>query len=58
MIRPHTFPCTIPRADADALHRASGRVYSETLVWHYRVYRLQRRKVFLLARNNRTGTPH
>jgi putative transposase len=39
MIRTHTFPCTIPREDADALNRESGRVYTETLVWHYRIYR-------------------
>jgi len=39
MIRTHTFPCTLPRAEADALNRESGRVYSETLIWQYRVYR-------------------
>ncbi len=32
-------PCAIPRAEADALNRESGRVYTETLVWHYRIYR-------------------
>ena len=32
MIRTHTFPCALPRAEADALNRESGRVYSETLM--------------------------
>jgi putative transposase len=39
MIRTHTFPCMLPRAEADALNRESGRVYSETLIWQYRIYR-------------------
>jgi putative transposase len=39
MIRTHIFPCSLPRADADALNRESGRVYSETLVWQYRIKR-------------------
>jgi putative transposase len=39
MIRTHAFPCTLPRAEADALNRESGRVYSETLIWQYRIYR-------------------
>jgi putative transposase len=41
MIRTHRVPCTLPKAEADALNRESGRVYSETLVWHYRLYRRQ-----------------
>jgi len=39
MIRTHTFACALPKADADALNRESGRVYSNTLVRHYRIYR-------------------
>ncbi len=39
MIRTHMFPCTLSRAEADALNRESGRVYSETLVWQYRIKR-------------------
>ena len=39
MIRTQVFPCCLPKIEADALNRESGRVYTETLVWHYRVYR-------------------
>lgn len=39
MIRTHTLPCTLARAEADALNRESGRVYTETLIWQYRIYR-------------------
>lgn len=39
MIRTHTLPCSLPRTEADALNRESGRVYTETLVWQYRIYR-------------------
>jgi hypothetical protein len=39
MIRSHTFRCVLPRADADALNRESGRVYTQTLIWQYRIYR-------------------
>jgi len=39
MIRTHIVPCQLPRADADALNRESGRIYSETLIWQYRIYR-------------------
>jgi putative transposase len=39
MIRTHTFPCSLPRSEADALNRESGRIYSETLIWQYRIYR-------------------
>jgi putative transposase len=42
MIRTHTLPCTLPKADAEALNRESGRVYTETLLWHYRIYRRKR----------------
>ena len=39
MIRTHMIPCHLPRAEADALSTESGRVYTLTLVWHYRIYR-------------------
>ena len=39
MLRTQIFPCRLPQAEADALNRESGRVYTETVVWHYRVYR-------------------
>jgi putative transposase len=39
MIRTHEFPCQLNRAEADALNRDSGRLYTQTLVWHYRIYR-------------------
>ena len=43
MIRTHILPCRLPRADADALNRESGRISTEVLVWHYRIYRRTRR---------------
>jgi putative transposase len=39
MIRTHLFPCSLSRAEADALNRESGRIYTAVLVRHYRVYR-------------------
>jgi putative transposase len=39
MIRVISFQCSLPKADADGLNRESGRIYSNVLVWHYRVYR-------------------
>jgi putative transposase len=39
MIRTHILDCHLPRAEADALNRESGRIYNEVLVWHYRIYR-------------------
>jgi putative transposase len=39
MIRTHILPCGLPRAEADALNRESGRIYSDVLVTQYRVYR-------------------
>jgi putative transposase len=41
MIRTRSIACSLPKAEADALNRESGRVYTETLVWHYRIYRRQ-----------------
>jgi putative transposase len=39
MIRTHILPCGLPREEADALNRESGRIYTDVLVWHYRIYR-------------------
>jgi hypothetical protein len=39
MMRVQIFPCSLAKADADALNRESGRVYTNMLVWHYRIYR-------------------
>jgi putative transposase len=39
MIRTHIIECHLNRAEADALNRASGAIYSRTLITHYRVYR-------------------
>jgi putative transposase len=39
MIRTYIIECYLNRAEADALNRASGAVYTRTLVTHYRVYR-------------------
>jgi putative transposase len=39
MIRTHFISCTLPRDLANALNRESGRIYTEMLVTHYRVYR-------------------
>ena len=39
MIRTHTIPCALPPDQARDLNRESGRVYTETLVHHYRTYR-------------------
>ena len=39
MIRTHILPCGLPRAEADTLNRESGRIYTDVLVWHYRIYR-------------------
>jgi hypothetical protein len=34
MMRVQTFPCSLPKADMDALNRKSGRVETNTVVWH------------------------
>ncbi len=44
MIRTHIIPCDLPKAAADVLNRASGAIYTRTLVTHYRVYRKRGRK--------------
>lgn len=41
MIRTRSLPCELPKSDADALNRESGRIYTETLVWHWRLCRRQ-----------------
>jgi putative transposase len=45
MIRTESIPCTLPKAEADALNRESGRLYTQTLVWHWRI---QNRKAIWL----------
>lgn len=49
MLRTVQFACVLPKAEADTLNRESGRVYSNTLIWHYRVYR--RLGVWLAPKN-------
>jgi putative transposase len=39
VIRTHILPCRLPKAVADTLNLESGRLYTQTLVAHYRVYR-------------------
>jgi putative transposase len=39
MIRTHIIPCALPKIAADTLNRASGAIYTRTLITHYRVYR-------------------
>ena len=56
-------PCTLPPEVADALNRESGRIYSQVLVEHYRIYR--KKGIWLSAASaeklndcyNRQGTP-
>jgi putative transposase len=48
MIRTVYFRCELPRAMAEALNAESGRIYSEVLVEHYRVWR---KKGVWLSRN-------
>jgi len=49
MLRTVQFACPLSKAEADALNAESGRVYTDTLVRHYRVYRKQ--GVWLAPRN-------
>ncbi|HEY7348230.1 MAG TPA: transposase [Ktedonobacterales bacterium] len=42
MMRTVQCACTLPRAEADALNAESGRVYTDMLVRHYRLYRKRR----------------
>jgi putative transposase len=41
MIRTHILPCAVPRPVADALNLASGQVYTQVVVNHWRVVRHQ-----------------
>jgi putative transposase len=45
MIRTQRLPCTLPKAESDALNRESGRLYTQTLVWHWRL--LHRKAIWL-----------
>jgi putative transposase len=38
MLRTHIIHCTLPKESADTLNRESGRIYTDVLVEHYRVY--------------------
>lgn len=42
MMRVQTLPCSLAKAEANTLNRESGRHYTNTLVWHYRIYRAHR----------------
>ncbi len=42
MIRTHILPCSLPRPVADALNLASGSIYTQVLVSHWRVLRHKR----------------
>jgi putative transposase len=46
MVRTHTIPCHLLHAQADALNRESGRIYTGVLVAHWRVVR---KKAFWLS---------
>jgi putative transposase len=41
MLRTVQFACTLPKSEADALNAESGRIYTDMLVRHYRLYRKQ-----------------
>ena len=41
MLRTLQFACTLPKHEADALNAESGRIYTDMLVRHYRLYRKQ-----------------
>ena len=41
MLRTVQFVCTLPKPEADALNAESGRIYTDMLVSHYRLYRKQ-----------------
>src|SRR5215472_12902040 len=41
MLRTAQFACSLPKCEADTLNRESGRIYSDMLVRHYRLYRKQ-----------------
>lgn len=39
MLTTQVFTCSLPKDNADALNQESGRIYTATMVEHYRVYR-------------------
>jgi hypothetical protein len=39
MIRTVSFACNLPTKTADALNQESGRIYTEVMIEHYRIYR-------------------
>jgi putative transposase len=41
MLRTVQFACSLPKPEADALNAESGRIYTDMLVRHYRLYRKQ-----------------
>jgi hypothetical protein len=41
MLRTVQCACTLPKGEADALNAESGRIYTDMLVRHYRLYRKQ-----------------
>ena len=41
MLHTIQFACSLPKGAADALNQESGRLYSDMLVCHYRLYRKQ-----------------
>src|SRR5215471_19188212 len=41
MLHTVQFACTLPKSEAGALNAESGRIYSNMLTWHYRLYRKQ-----------------
>jgi len=47
MIRTHHIPCSLPKAEADALNRESARIYTDVLVTHYRIYRRSHQRRWL-----------
>ena len=53
MLRTVQCACTLPKAEADALNAESGRIYTDMLVQHYRLYRKEAR----LAQTPEWGTP-
>src|ERR1051326_8768216 len=41
MLRTVQIPCSLPKSEADELNTESGRIYTDMLVSHYRLYRKQ-----------------
>lgn len=49
MLRTIQFSCSLPKTDADTLNAESGRIYTDMVVSHYRLYRKQ--EVWLTREN-------